>query len=170
MKALTGPETLAVLHLVLTSACQCACIGLLPHRRKKTWELIEALTGPGSPRSPRAHHAPTRSLGGRNSLFADEGVLGLPAPPRHGRCTRSAGALAPCLGPKTSRGALLAGTEDVGICPTGSLGSHISLLADEGQNPKILKTPTRTCRACPCRCVPAAARAALVRSSMRYTA
>ncbi|KAK9825468.1 hypothetical protein WJX81_005951 [Elliptochloris bilobata] len=65
--------------------------GLLPHRRKKNRELMEALTGPGSPRSPRAHHAATGSLGSRDSLFADEGLLGLPAQPRPGRCTRSAG-------------------------------------------------------------------------------
>lgn len=55
---------------------------------------MEALTGPGSPRSPRARHAPTGSLGSRDSLFADEG-LGKPrGPARPARCTRSAGALA----------------------------------------------------------------------------
>lgn len=66
--------------------------GLLPHRRKKTWELMEALTGPGSPRSPRGRHAPTGSLGSRDSLFADEGLAKPRAPARPARCTRSAGA------------------------------------------------------------------------------
>ena len=72
----------------------CARAGLLPHRRKKTWELMEALTGPGSPRSPRGRHVPTGSLGSRDSLFADEGMAQPRAPARPARCTRSAGALA----------------------------------------------------------------------------
>lgn len=75
-------------HTPSFSSCLSRCAGLLPHRRKKNRELMEALTGPDSPRSPRSRHVPSGSLGSRDSLFSDEG----PAPPRPGRCTRSAGA------------------------------------------------------------------------------
>ena len=68
--------------------------GLLPHRRKKNRELLEALTGPDSPTSPAAlGRAPACAPAGRDSLFADEGNAQRPLP---GRCTRSSGAWLGC--------------------------------------------------------------------------
>jgi len=90
--AAKGPAALLRAHGCVSPSLQrrCGRAGLLPHRRKKNRELMEALTGPDSPTSPAARGAaPACAPAARDGLFADEAAAQRPRP---GRCTRSSGA------------------------------------------------------------------------------